>query len=163
LAVLETGRNELVFFRKLQEGPLNPRLQNSLKFQEFPIDSIRMIKEVVAKNFKAFVKEKKIIVQGLIYTEEILLRVGFQEKGIAQQNFEASIGYSAKDKNIMEQIYAAFDAVGSMIDQYVKAGGDIELPIDWTEFKFDEKLVYLQTSKENSDLEAAANKFLSDA
>ena len=101
------------------------------------------------------------MVEGFIYSEEILLRVGFREKsGISQMNFEASLEYSIKKKNIMTQIYLALDALGSMIDQYFKAEGDIELPIVWNEFRIDGCDVHLMTSRENSDLEAAADQFL---
>jgi hypothetical protein len=150
--------------QKGQNKPMiKPRLKNSLRFQELPIDSIKLMKDVIQKNFKKYLKDKTIFIQGFIYTEEILLRVGFQSEGIAQRNFEASISYSAKKKDIMERIYIALDALGSMIDQYFKAEGDIEMPITWNEFKLDGESVYLQTSNENTSLEAVANKLLSDA
>ena len=142
---------------------MKPRLKNSLRFQEFPVDSIKMIRDLIHKNFKKDVKDKKVIVEGFIYTEEILLRVGYQSKGLIQFNFESSIGYSAKKKDIMEQIYVSLDALGSMIEQYFKADGEIEMPKVWNEFKLDGQSIYLQTSTENTDLESAANKLLSDA
>lgn len=140
---------------------MEPRLKSSTKKADFPIDYIKLIKEVIAKNFRQASKTHDVNVVGHIYTEEIVLRIGFTEKGsIKPINFEASVDYSMKKKNIIEQIYVAVDALGSMIDQYFKADGDIELPKKWHEFKMEGNSVYLQTSTENPDLEAAADKLL---
>jgi hypothetical protein len=143
---------------------LKPRLKSSLKKTEFPLDYIKMVRDIIQKNFKKDVASKDVIVEGAIYNDEVLLRIGFREKNsITQMNFEASVEHSLKKKNIMEQIYLSLDGLGAMIDEYFKADGDIELPKSWTEFKLDGKLVYLQTSTENSDLEAEADKILKNS
>lgn len=140
---------------------MHPRLKTSLKAQDFPLDYIKMIRDVIGKNFKKDVKDKNVLVQGLIYPEEILIRIGFQDKGaLTQRGFEASIGHSISKKNIMEQIYVALDALGSMIEQYFKAEGDLELPKTWNSFDLDGQKVFLMTSTENPDLEALADEFL---
>ena len=138
-----------------------PRLKTSGKRQEFPLDYVKMIKDVIAKNFKKATKDKKVIVEGYIYHAEILIRIGFQnQKAITQKNFEASIEYSNKSKNIMEKIYLAIDALCSMIGQYYDAEEEIEMPTAWNEFRLDGTSIYLQTSNENTELEAAADEFL---
>ncbi len=123
-----------------------------------------MIKEIIGKNFKNFVKKKKVVVEGLIFESEIVMRIGFldENNGIKQVNFEASTEYSIQSNNIMNQIYFCVDALGAMIDQYIKADEDIELPTLWTKFDIDGKAVYLQTSTENTDLETAANDLLNE-
>jgi hypothetical protein len=141
-----------------------PRLKTSFKKTDFPIDYIKMVRDVIQKNFKKNLKDKEVLVEGFIYNEEVLLRIGFRgKKALTQFNFEASVIYSMKTKNIMDQIYLALDGLGAMIDQYFKASGDLELPKVWTEFKLDGKSVYLQTSAENSDLEAQADKLLKES
>ncbi len=140
---------------------VKPRLASSKKGMDFPVDYTKMIKDVIGKNFKKYVKDKKIVVEGFIYTEEIVARIGFvYPGGIRQRNFEASVDYSAKKKNILEQINVALDALGSMIDQWIEAEEDMELPTQWHKFEMDGKSIYLQTTTENSELEAQANKFI---
>jgi hypothetical protein len=142
----------------------SPRLKTSIKKTAFPLDYIKMVKDVIQKNFKKNTANKDVVVEGAIYNEEVLVRIGFREKkSIVQMNFEASVEHSMKKKNIMEQIYLALDGLGAMIDEYFKADGDIELPKTWTEFKLDGKLVYLQTSTENSDLESQADELLKNS
>jgi len=142
---------------------MEPRLKTSKKKTEFPIDYIKLIKEVVSKNFKKPLKENRLIVEGYIFAAEILIRIGFQDKKtIAQRNFEASVEYSAKAKDIMAQIYLAIDALGAMIDQFYKSEDEDDLPSQWLEFKLDGKSVYLKSTRENSDLEAQANALLKE-
>lgn len=134
---------------------------NPARKQKLPPDSTKVIKDVVAKNFKTFVKDKNVKLDGDIYMDEIVIMLGFQNKnGIKQVNFLASADHDMKKKNTMEQIYLAIDALGSMISQYVEADGDIELPTEWTEFDFDKKKVYLKFDTSNTDLEAEADALL---
>ena len=143
---------------------MEPRLKNSVKKTDLPIDYIKMVKDVIEKNFKKHLKDKTVVVEGAIYTEEVLVRIGFRaKKGVKQMNFEASVMYSVKTKNIMDQIYLALDGLGAMIDQYFQANEDIELPTLWTEFILDQRPVYLQTSTQNSRLEEEADKILKNS
>jgi hypothetical protein len=143
---------------------LNPRLKTSLKKTELPVDYIKLVKDVIGKNFKKYLKDKDVIVEGGIYSEEVLIRIGFRtKKSIKQINFEASVLFSIKKKDIMDQIYLALDALGALIDQYFKADGEIEVPKLWTEFDLDGKKIHLQTSTENSDLEAQADEILKNS
>lgn len=143
---------------------LLPRLKTSQKKTDFPVDYKKLVKDVIQKNFKAHVKGKTVLVEGSIYSEEVTLRIGIQEKNtLAQMNFEASVGHSMKAKNIMDQLYLALDGLGAMMEQYFTAKGDIDLPTKWTEFTLDNKPVYLQTSTENSELEAQADEILKNS
>jgi hypothetical protein len=140
---------------------MRPRLPTSKKSTEFPPDYVKMIKDLINKNFKALSKEYTVHAAGWIYKEEIVTQIGFRTKGgIAQTNFESSIEYSLKPNNIMDQIYASIDALGAMIQQYYEAQGDIEMPKDWYEFDFENKKIYLRMTSENTELEAQANEIL---
>lgn len=143
---------------------IKPRLKTSKKGTELPLDYIKMVKDVISKSFKKHLKGQTVIVEGMIYPEEVLLRIGFKENtSIKQKNFESSVGFSPKEKNVLQQINLSIDALGSMIDQYFTSKEDIDLPLVWTEFKMEGKPVYLQTTGENSDLEAKADEFLKNA
>jgi hypothetical protein len=142
---------------------MKPRLNTSKKSVGLPVDYTKMVTEVIAKNFKKYAKDKKVIVEGWIYNEEIIVRIGFQATtGVAQRNFEASVDYSPKKKDVMDQVNAAIDALGSMIDQWIKSDEDLELPTTWHKFDMDGKAIYLQTSTENSSLESEADKLLAE-
>lgn len=131
--------------------------------QDFPLDYVKMIHEVLEKNFKAFAKDKNIKIDGQIYMQEIVLNLGFKNKnGIKQVNFTASVDHDMKKKNTMNQIYLAIDALGSMLSQYVEAEEDIELPTEWTEFDFEKHKVYLKFTTNNTDLDSAADKLLGE-
>jgi len=140
---------------------MHPRLPSSKKSTEFPPDYVHLIKDLINKNFKRLSREYSIHVAGRIYKEEIITQIGFRTKGgIKQVNFEASIEYSLKPNNIMDQIYLSIDALGAMIQQYFEADGDIEMPKEWYEFDFENKKIFLRMTSENTDLEARANELL---
>src|SRR5690606_35543451 len=99
---------------------------------------------------------------GHLYLDELLLRIGFKEKNsIRQHNFESSVEYSREDnEDAMKKVYLSIDALQIMIEQYIEADGDIELPLDWTAYDFETSKVWLKISKENSQLESAADQLL---
>lgn len=102
-----------------------------------------------------------MIVRGHLFPEEILLLIGFKKKdGIKQINFLASTNHDIKKKNTMDQIYIGIDAIGSMIQQYIEADEDIELPKEWTEFSLEGQKVFMMFHTENLDLEAEADAIL---
>ncbi len=142
--------------------PRKPTSVDRLK-QELPKDSVKLIGEVVSKNFSAFSKSNQVVVLGWLYPEEIILMIGFRNRdGIKQVNFSASTNHDTKKKNTMDQIYLAVDAIGSMVQQYIDAEGDIELPHEWTEFSLEGQKVYMMSDTVNTDLESKANALLDE-
>ena len=143
---------------------MNPRLKTSKKWTTFPKEYVKQIEQVFKANFKKDLKESKLVVEGRIYPEEILLRVGVLEKGrLAQSNFEVSIGHFKDKSAAIEQIYVCIDAAASMMTEYFQNQDDeegIDFPRHWTEYEFNKQKVYLQFTTENSDLEKEANKLL---
>jgi hypothetical protein len=143
---------------------MEPRLKTSKKSTDFPSDYIKLIKDVIGKNFKKYLKDKTIVAEGFIYPEEIVVRIGFKSKGAAaQRNFEASVDYSPKKKNVLDQINLAMDALGSVIDQYFKADEELDLPLTWEKFDLEGKSVYLRFTRLNPELEAQADEMLKKA
>lgn len=140
---------------------MEPRLESSTKSTPLPADAVKPVIEAIKSNFKAQLKGRDVVVEGHIYLEEITVRIGLIEKGsIKPTNFDASINHSPKKKDAMNKLYLALDALGSMVQQYFDADGDIELPKEWHEFQLEGDSVFLKTSSDNSSLEDQANKIL---
>lgn len=140
---------------------MNPRLKNSKKWTAFPKEYTEQIQTVFKENFSQYLGDAELIVEGRIYTEEIMLRVGFLEKGrLAQANFEVSMNYSQEQQDAMKRIHNCIDAAASMMMEYLENDGEVDFPYTWKEFPFQGQKLYLQFSTENSSLEEQANKLL---
>ncbi|MBK9293925.1 MAG: hypothetical protein IPM57_05690 [Oligoflexia bacterium] len=142
---------------------MKSRKVSSQKPQELPFDFIKMVRDVVEKNYKKFCFDKKVVIDGGIYMQEITFMVGFANKsGVKQVNFCASMDFDLKKKDIVERLNTMLDSLGSMIEQYVEADGDIELPTEWTDFELDGKKIFLKFDTTNTELETKADELLED-
>lgn len=140
---------------------MNPRLKSSKKWTLFPKEYSDQILAVFKENFAQYLDQGSLILEGRIYPEEILLRVGYLEKGrLAQANFEVSMNYSQDDQDAVKRIHNCVDAAASMMLEYLENDGEVDFPYTWKEVPFQGKKVYLQFTTENSSLEAEANKIL---
>ncbi|MFN7454352.1 MAG: hypothetical protein ACK5RO_06790 [Pseudobdellovibrionaceae bacterium] len=141
---------------------MKPRLKTSRKWTAFPEEYRTQIEDVFRQEFSQMLGDSKLIVDGRIYPEEIVLRVGFLEKGrIAQNNFEASASYKAEGNDAMDNMANCIDAVASMMSDFFQAGEEgIEFPLSWQEYEFEGRKIWLQFSTENSDLEKEADRLL---
>lgn len=140
---------------------MNPRLKNSKKWTAFPNEYKQQIQNVFNENFAQFLDEAEILIEGRIYPEEILLRVGYHEKDrLAQANFEVSMNYSQQDQDAVQRIHNCVDAAASMMMDYLESDGEVDFPYTWKEIPFQGKKIYVQFSTENSSLEAQANALL---
>ncbi|MCB0407607.1 MAG: hypothetical protein KDD34_05335 [Bdellovibrionales bacterium] len=103
----------------------------------------------------------KILTEGRIYKEELLLKVGYHEKGrLKQSHFEISIQYDKQKENAVQLIYLMIDVAATMLDELFMAENDHDFPRIWQEFDVENKKVYLQYTSTNSELEAQADKLL---
>lgn len=142
---------------------LKPRLSTSKKWTQFPKEFSEQIEGVFKENFGANLEKAKLFVEGRIYQEEILLRVGFLEEGrLAQANFEASMQYSPKEQDAVERIHNCIDAVASMIMDYFENPDEADFPRYWKEFPFQGKKIFLQFTTDNVELEAQADALLGE-
>ncbi len=140
---------------------MNPRLKNSKKWTTFPGEYLTQVQTVFQDTFAKNLTNSKLVVEGRIYPEEILLRVGILEEGrLSQANFEVSMNYSTKTKDAVERIHDCIDAIASMMNDYFESNGETEFPRTWQEFEFNKRPVFLQFSTVNSDLEAQADALL---
>lgn len=145
---------------------MNPRLKTSKKWTAFPKEYLAQIEEVFSQGFKAQLTGSKLVVEGRIYTEEVLLRVGVLEKGrLKQANFEVSMNYNAKKQDAVDRIHNCIDAAASMMNDYFEAqrnDEEIDFPMAWQEFEFEKNPLFLKFSTVNSSLEAQADALLGE-
>ncbi len=141
---------------------MTPRLSSSTKWTPFPAEYVNQIKEVFSENFKTQLAGGRLIIEGRIYPQEILLRVGYLENGrLLQANFETSIDYEQKNEDILERIYNSLDVTASMMDEYFEVENATEnFPRIWQDCKFKGQKLYIQYTTVNSDLEAQADLLL---
>lgn len=157
---------------------LTPRLVTSRHWTDLPADFRKKVEEVFAEQFDLEAQQGEFLVDGRIYNEEMLVRIGYLEHGrLRQINFEASIDLpkrKAKDQDeeegkaseseskIMESLYICIDALGSLMEEYFELGEDEELdiPLHWRPFEFEEETIYLQHSTVNTRLEDEADRIL---
>ncbi len=143
---------------------MQPRLQSSTKWTNLPPDVASQIKTVFEQNFQKELGNSQFIVEGRLYPQEILLRVGLAEPGRLQQNnFEISMDYQADDENAaLSTIHICVDVAASLLTEHFESEGTLEIPQIWTEFPFEDHKVWLQYSTENTILEKQANEFLGE-
>lgn len=142
---------------------MNPRLPTSIKWTELPNEFAGKVQKVFADNFKVEAEAGKFIVEGRIYPEEIVIRIGYLENGrLKQVNFEASSAYSKEAGNAFDKLYLCVDAIASMMEEAFDAEEDEapEFPLHWREYDFEGQPVFLQHSTVNTELEAEADRIL---
>jgi hypothetical protein len=136
-------------------------MKSSKKWTTFPKEYSEQIEGVFRENFAAYMDEASLVIEGRIYPEEVLLRVGYKkDKELRQANFEISMNYSQTDQDAVERIHNCVDAAASMMMEYLEKEGDVDFPYVWKEYPFQNKKIYLQFTTENSELEAEADRLL---
>ncbi len=140
---------------------MEPRLKTSKKWTSFPNEYLKQIQSVFNKSFKLHLESGKILTEGRIYKEELLLKVGFlHNKSIKQSNFEISIQYDKNKENAVQLIYLMIDVAATMMDEFFMAENDHDFPKIWQEYEVENKKVYLQYSSTNDELESQADQLL---
>ena len=140
---------------------MEPRLSSSKKWTSFPKEYLKQIQEVFNKSFKLHLERGKILAEGRIYKEELLLRVGFLEnKRLKQSNFEISIQFNKQKENAVKLIYLAIDVAATMMDEFFMAETDDDFPRIWKEFEVENKKIHIQYSVVNTALEEEADRLL---
>lgn len=140
---------------------MQPRLKTSKKWSPLPKELIQQIRSVFSQGFQEHTKGGKIEVNGRIYPEEILIRVGYRELGaLKQSNWEISIAYRKDKDNVLKLLHLAVDAIGALFEQFFGSEHDHDFPRIWEEVDFENRAIYVQYTTHNSELEAAADKIL---
>ncbi len=145
---------------------MQPRLKSSKKWTNLPPDVATQIQDVFEKNFQKELGKARLIVEGRLYPQEILLRVGYAEPGrLVQNNFEISMDYVPEDESAaLNTIHLCVDVAASLLTEHFDAEeeGQLEIPAIWTKFPFEETEVWIQYTTENSTLEKQANEILGE-
>jgi len=140
---------------------MKPRLSTSKKWTPFPKDYVSQIQQAFAEAFPQQVKTSKLIIEGRIFPEEIMLRVGLLEKDrLLQNNFEVSVNYSNENQNAVTGIHSCIDAAASLMNEYLESEGEVDFPRTWKVFDFDGKQIWVQYSTVNTELESEADRIL---
>jgi hypothetical protein len=140
---------------------MEPRLKTSKKWTSFPDEYLKQVQKVFNKSFQLHLENGKILAEGRIYQEELLLKVGFLENNrLKQSNFEISVQYDKKKENAVQLIYILIDVAATMMDEFFMAESDHDFPRFWQEYDVENKKVYLQYTSTNDNLENQANALL---
>lgn len=143
---------------------MNPRLKTSKKWTTLPKDFLKQIEKVFYENFSKELKKGSLILEGRVYSNEIMLRVGINNKGrLRQDNFEVSMDYGSSQDEAIECIHMCVDVAASMMADFFETQSkdeELDFPIEWQQHDFKKKKVYLRYTTENSDLEEQADRFL---
>ena len=140
---------------------MEPRLKTSKKWSALPKELMQQIRTVFGSTFKEQLKGAKIEADGRIYPEEILIQVGFKEsQALKQSNFMISIAYKKDKDNVLKLLHLGTDAMGALFDTLFSSEDDSELPRTWAELEFEGRVIHVQYTTNNTELESQANKLL---
>jgi hypothetical protein len=162
---------------------MQARLKSSKKWTRFPQEYLDQIKEVFLQTFEDQIKPKILAkntqptpsssndfngefrLDGRIYPEEILLRVGYLEKGrLTQANFETSIDFNPNKQNAIDSIHKCVDAIASLMLEYFQMQenpeAELDFPTTWTPYQFDGQEIFFNFNTVNTELEDEANRLL---
>lgn len=149
---------------------MKPRLKTSKKWSSLPPELTEQIRSVFRDSFAKHLGPAKVIVEGRIYPEEIMLRVGFIEPNrLKQENFEVSmdLDLQTKKSSVLGKVHACVDAIASVMHEYFENKGkeesELDLPYEWRSYEFNKAEIYLCYSTINTELEAAADALLGEA
>ena len=143
---------------------MEPRLKTSKKWTSYPPELTEQIREVFEVFFADYELENgHFVVDGRIYPEEILLRIGIARPGqLRQDNFEASLEFR-KEEKALELIHVMADFLGEIFVNFLEDAPALsELPLLWQENSFNKKTIFLRYSSENTSLAIEANRLLDE-
>lgn len=142
---------------------MNPKLSTSIQWTHLPSEFLEQVHASLLKLWPAIPENLSLIVEGWVFPEELVVRIGFLEKGrLTQANFEISKEISKKQK-IMDQVEICFDAAFTSANEYLTAGESANphvYPRIWKELTHKGNPLWFQFSTENSELEKQANQLL---
>ncbi|MES2962951.1 MAG: hypothetical protein V4760_03605, partial [Bdellovibrionota bacterium] len=150
---------------------LVPRLATSKVSTAVPPEFLAKVRGVFEKQFEIETDLGEFIADGLIFPDEVVLRIGYLESGrLKQINFEASMDIkktkladsdATTPVGTMERLYTLIDVLGSLMEEYFQAGqieDDMDLPLSWREMEFEGETVYIQHTTVNTRLEEEADR-----
>jgi hypothetical protein len=139
-----------------------PRLSSSKTWTNFPPEFLDQVQDLVAETFEDnLIEGAGLHLDGRIYPDEILFRLGVKEAGqLRQANFEISAQYNPEAQNAKKIMHHCIEAAASMMAEYFDYEGEADFPRQWMEFNFEGTKLFVQFSTVNTDLEAEADRLL---
>lgn len=150
-----------------------PRLSSSKTWTHFPEEFLEQVQDLVSETFEDhLIDGASLHLEGRIYQEELLFRLGIKVAGqLKQNNFEVSAQYNPEAQNVKKIMYHCIEAAASMMAEYFEwydrpessddhKSEEIDFPREWTEFNFEGIPLFMQYTTVNTDLEAEANRIL---
>ena len=139
---------------------MEPRLKTSTKWTALPKDFLAQIHSALKETFAKQIGKGKVQVDGRIYPEEVLIRVGYAEPGrLKQSHFDVSVSYKKDKDNVLKMLHLAVDAGASLFYQIFTSPDD-DFPRIWQEIDFEGRKIHIQYTTENSELEGEADRIL---
>lgn len=141
---------------------MDARLKTSTKWTPFPDELNQQIQDVMNASFEDYDLGGKFVVEGAIFPEEMVLRIGLTKANqLRQDNLEASIDYSGDADKAVDKIHVLVDFLGQAWETFLEEEPDVtELSLDWKEDRFEKQTVFLRYSSVNSTLEKQADEML---
>ncbi len=142
---------------------MEPRLPSSKKWTSIPKDYLQQVCEAFAESFPVQAQQGQFLVEGRLYSEEILLRAGYLPNNqLKQNNFEVSLAYKKGKDDVLQLIHLGVDVAATLLEDLFQSGEDQDLPRIWMEFEVENKKLHIQYSTDNSQLEDQASRLLSE-
>lgn len=142
---------------------MEPRRSKSSKSSALPKDYVKQVVDALKESFADETKSGKFIVEGRIFPDEILIRMGFLENGrLRQTNFEISVDYKAGKDDTVKLLNLAVDVGATMLEELFSATDDADFPRTWKSYEVEGREVFLQFSSINSQLDKEAAKLLGE-
>src|SRR5689334_12140086 len=114
---------------------MEPRRSKSPKWTQLPKDYVTQVVSALRKSFADETKSGKFVVEGRIYPDELLIRMGFLENGrLRQTNFEISIDYKPGKDDAVKLLNLAVDVGATMLEELFSATDDKDFPRVWKPF-----------------------------
>jgi hypothetical protein len=142
---------------------MEPRLKSSKQWTPIPPDYIRQVKEALLGHFPDKSKTGEWIMDGRIYSEELLVRMGYHEEGkIKQITFELSTQYVAQRDSMTDLLSLVVDVAANLLETAFSSATDDAFPRSWQEYAVEKKRIFIQYSSANTKLEEEANRLLGE-
>ncbi|MDZ4661444.1 MAG: hypothetical protein SGJ18_07460 [Pseudomonadota bacterium] len=139
---------------------MEPRRKSSIKWVALPKEYCQVVREIFESSYSEKIQGSELIVEGRIYREEIIVRVGYLPRGsIRQSNFEASVDFNLQKENALEMLNIMIDPIGTLFESFLDAK-ETEFPKLWQKQIYKEKAIYILYSAVNSRLEEEADRIL---
>lgn len=141
---------------------MNPRLNSSKTWTEFPSEFLDQVQDLVTETFEDHLIEgASLHMEGRIYQEEILFRLGIKTEGqLTQNNFECSAQYNPTSQNAKKVMHHCIEASAAMMAEFFELEEDADFPREWAPFNFEGTPLFMQYTTINTELEAEADRLL---